>query len=183
MVSHMCPPNIMYTVYLYYKPVSVCRLKSTSISNHHFFQRLQHQTPPALRILSANLGKKQWTKHVYAELPMNARRLSYNIFSHQSYIVFLDNFIEYFYYSEYDFLVAALARSSLEVCATNIKRGRTDLISVCKMHAVQCMGMSMKLAEDNSCEWPNHESTPCNKCQLWQTCNGIDVFNGISFDI
>ncbi|XP_062310618.1 complement component C7 [Osmerus eperlanus] len=61
--------------------------------------------------------------------------------------------------------------SSLEVCATNIKRGRTDLISVCKMHAVQCMGMSMKLAEDNSCEWPNHESTPCNKCQLWQTCN------------
>lgn len=61
--------------------------------------------------------------------------------------------------------------SSLEVCATDVKRQRTNVISVCKVHASQCMGMNVKLEENSACKWRDHTTTPCNNCQLWQTCN------------
>ncbi|KAM4616778.1 complement component C7 [Polymixia lowei] len=60
--------------------------------------------------------------------------------------------------------------SSLEVCATTV-RGRTALLSVCKLHALQCLGKRQELAEDSACQWPDRTNTTCTNCHMWETCN------------
>ncbi|KAJ8414024.1 hypothetical protein AAFF_G00066220 [Aldrovandia affinis] len=61
-------------------------------------------------------------------------------------------------------------RSSLEVCAT-VRRNVKHRLSVCKMKALICLGQGYVLAEDSACQWPSHESAPCNSCQLWEMCD------------
>lgn len=61
--------------------------------------------------------------------------------------------------------------SSLEVCASSTERVRAVLLSVCKLHALQCMGKSYNLTEDSACQWPARTTTACNKCHMWETCD------------
>ncbi|KAL0979084.1 hypothetical protein UPYG_G00180300 [Umbra pygmaea] len=62
--------------------------------------------------------------------------------------------------------------SSLEVCATNLDSGRTDKLSVCKVHALRCLGKRYNLTEESACQWPTTTNSPCTHCQLWETCDG-----------
>uniref|UniRef100_A0A667XH33 Complement component C7 n=1 Tax=Myripristis murdjan TaxID=586833 RepID=A0A667XH33_9TELE len=50
--------------------------------------------------------------------------------------------------------------SSLEVCATSAERSRAALLSVCKLHALQCIGKNYNLSEDSACQWPQQCSVP-----------------------
>ncbi|XP_066567535.1 complement component C7 [Amia ocellicauda] len=61
-------------------------------------------------------------------------------------------------------------KSSLEVCATNAKTGRTDMLSVCKVQALRCLGRVYNLAENTACGPPS-PSKPCPGCQLWEKCD------------
>uniref|UniRef100_A0A667XF14 Complement component C7 n=1 Tax=Myripristis murdjan TaxID=586833 RepID=A0A667XF14_9TELE len=65
--------------------------------------------------------------------------------------------------------------SSLEVCATSAERSRAALLSVCKLHALQCIGKNYNLSEDSACQWPQRTTTLCNKCQMWETCDGTNI--------
>ncbi|GLD54129.1 complement component C7-like protein, partial [Lates japonicus] len=61
--------------------------------------------------------------------------------------------------------------SSLELCATSSARSRKSvLLSVCKMHALQCVGKKYVLAEDSTCRWPQRNTTGCTSCHMWETC-------------
>uniref|UniRef100_A0A673ZGR3 Complement component C7 n=1 Tax=Salmo trutta TaxID=8032 RepID=A0A673ZGR3_SALTR len=62
--------------------------------------------------------------------------------------------------------------SSLQVCANNLENGRTNRLSVCKMHTLNCLGRSYNLTEDSACEWPTNTTSPCTDCQFWETCDG-----------
>lgn len=71
--------------------------------------------------------------------------------------------------------VALLFRSSLQVCANNLENGRTNRLSVCKMHTLNCLGRSYNLTEDSACEWPTNTTSPCTDCQFWETCDGTTL--------
>uniref|UniRef100_A0A3Q3K8P3 Complement component C7 n=2 Tax=Monopterus albus TaxID=43700 RepID=A0A3Q3K8P3_MONAL len=61
--------------------------------------------------------------------------------------------------------------SSLELCATNPRSGKSVLLNVCKMHTLQCMGKSQAIAEDSTCKWPQRKTTGCTDCHMWETCD------------
>uniref|UniRef100_UPI0037E76B72 complement component C7 n=1 Tax=Semicossyphus pulcher TaxID=241346 RepID=UPI0037E76B72 len=61
--------------------------------------------------------------------------------------------------------------SSLEICATTTATGRSVLLNVCKMQALQCMGKKHVIAEDSACMWPERNTTGCTNCHMWETCD------------
>ncbi|XP_053180956.1 complement component C7 [Scomber japonicus] len=63
--------------------------------------------------------------------------------------------------------------SSLELCSTSpVLRGKSILLSVCKLHALQCLKKNHVIAEDSTCEWPlRNTTTDCTNCQMWETCD------------
>ncbi|KAF3695670.1 Complement component C7 Precursor [Channa argus] len=61
--------------------------------------------------------------------------------------------------------------SSLELCVTTPGSRRSVFLNVCKMHALQCLGKSQRIAEDNSCKWPQRNTTGCTNCHMWETCD------------
>ncbi|XP_070690183.1 complement component C7 [Pempheris klunzingeri] len=61
--------------------------------------------------------------------------------------------------------------SSLEICTTIPESGKSALLNVCKMHALQCMGKIMMIAEDSTCKWPARKTAGCTKCHIWETCD------------
>lgn len=66
--------------------------------------------------------------------------------------------------------------SSLELCATTpVSSRKSVLLSVCKMHALQCMGKNYTIAEDSTCKWPRRNTTGCTSCHMWETCEGRDI--------
>uniref|UniRef100_A0A671SYW8 Complement component C7 n=1 Tax=Sinocyclocheilus anshuiensis TaxID=1608454 RepID=A0A671SYW8_9TELE len=62
-------------------------------------------------------------------------------------------------------------KSSLEICATDVKRGRARTMSLCKVQAMRCLGHQYTLAEDSACQWPHRSSTACPNCTLWEKCD------------
>uniref|UniRef100_H3C1J3 Complement component C7 n=1 Tax=Tetraodon nigroviridis TaxID=99883 RepID=H3C1J3_TETNG len=62
-------------------------------------------------------------------------------------------------------------RSSLEVCTTVAVTNRPFLLTVCKMHALRCLGKRYLIAEDGVCEWPQRNTTGCTNCHLWELCD------------
>ncbi|KAA0713893.1 Complement component C7 [Triplophysa tibetana] len=62
-------------------------------------------------------------------------------------------------------------RSSLDVCATNVKRGQTQRLSVCKVQAMSCLGNQFTLANDSACQWPVRSSINCPHCIPWENCD------------
>lgn len=61
--------------------------------------------------------------------------------------------------------------SSLELCGTSALSGRSIVLSVCKMHALQCMGKNHVIAEDSACQWPQRSTAGCTKCHMWEDCD------------
>lgn len=64
--------------------------------------------------------------------------------------------------------------SSLEVCTTAARTNKPILLTVCRMHALQCMGKKHLIAEDSVCKWPERNTTGCTDCRLWERCDGGD---------
>ncbi|XP_009302346.1 complement component C7 isoform X2 [Danio rerio] len=62
-------------------------------------------------------------------------------------------------------------KSSLEVCVTDEKRGRTQRLSVCKVQAMRCLGHQYSLAEDSACQWTQPSTNNCTRCTLGETCD------------
>ncbi len=71
-------------------------------------------------------------------------------------------------------IIIFLTSSSLEVCATTAVSRKSILLSVCKMHVLQCMGKSHTIAEESTCRWPER-NTGCTNCHMWETCDGRDI--------
>ncbi|XP_060617412.2 complement component C7 [Anolis sagrei] len=61
--------------------------------------------------------------------------------------------------------------SSLDVCATDQRTQRTTLLTVCKLHALECMGRRYALVSKENCKSPVATERSCNSCHLWETCN------------
>ncbi|XP_061585342.1 complement component C7 [Cololabis saira] len=61
--------------------------------------------------------------------------------------------------------------SSLEVCAASPAGRRFIPITVCKMHALQCMGKKHEVAEHGNCAWPQRNTTGCTNCHMWEYCD------------
>ncbi|CAK6950602.1 complement component C7 [Scomber scombrus] len=64
--------------------------------------------------------------------------------------------------------------SSLEMCSTSPVTGKSILLSVCKLHALQCLKKNHIIAEDSTCKWPLRNittTTDCTNCQMWETCD------------
>lgn len=40
------------------------------------------------------------------------------------------------------------------------------------MHALECMGRINVIAEDSNCLWPEPTTRECDKCHMWETCDG-----------
>lgn len=62
--------------------------------------------------------------------------------------------------------------SSLEVCTTAARTNRPILLTVCRMHALRCMGKNQLIAEDSACKWPERNTAGCTNCHLWERCDG-----------
>nr|XP_020639293.1 complement component C7 [Pogona vitticeps] len=61
--------------------------------------------------------------------------------------------------------------SSLDVCATDQRTKRTTLLTVCKLHALECMGRQYALVSKENCKTPVASQRSCSSCHLWETCN------------
>ncbi|XP_008334267.1 complement component C7 [Cynoglossus semilaevis] len=62
--------------------------------------------------------------------------------------------------------------SSLELCVNLNRDGiPSRVINVCKMHALQCLGGNITIAEDSTCTWPPRNDVHCNSCDMWETCD------------
>ncbi|XP_037535981.1 complement component C7 [Nematolebias whitei] len=61
--------------------------------------------------------------------------------------------------------------SSLELCATIPVSKRFVPLTVCKMHALQCKGTNLAIAEYDSCTWPQRNTTGCRSCHMWEDCD------------
>ncbi|XP_058846100.1 complement component C7-like [Acipenser ruthenus] len=62
-------------------------------------------------------------------------------------------------------------KSSLDICVTNAKTGRTDALTVCKVYALECLGRSYTPADESTCKLPGFQPKPCPACQLWEKCD------------
>ncbi|KAK7135655.1 hypothetical protein R3I94_014346 [Phoxinus phoxinus] len=62
-------------------------------------------------------------------------------------------------------------KASLEICATDVKRGRSQRLSLCKVQAMRCLGHQYTLAEDSACQWIQRSSTACPHCTIWESCD------------
>ncbi|XP_053556403.1 complement component C7 [Bombina bombina] len=59
--------------------------------------------------------------------------------------------------------------SSVEVCASDVIRKKNIPLTVCKMHALECMGRTYSLTKKENCNFPTKERS-CDSCHLWETC-------------
>ncbi|XP_044302545.1 complement component C7 [Varanus komodoensis] len=61
--------------------------------------------------------------------------------------------------------------SSLELCATDQRTKKSTLLTVCKLHALECMGRQYTLAGRENCRTPAAAERTCGSCQMWETCD------------
>ncbi|KAM9450355.1 complement component C7-like isoform 2-T2 [Clarias gariepinus] len=62
--------------------------------------------------------------------------------------------------------------SSLQVCAT-VRPGLVNRMGVCQLGALQCLGRTLSLLQDNMCDWPETKFTSCQDCKPWEKCTGV----------
>lgn len=60
--------------------------------------------------------------------------------------------------------------SSLNICAIDDRNSRNIALTVCKMHALECLGRTYTLTTDDNCKFPKTDKS-CGSCQLWETCS------------
>ncbi|KAJ3603468.1 hypothetical protein NHX12_028214 [Muraenolepis orangiensis] len=62
-------------------------------------------------------------------------------------------------------------RLSLEVCVVLSQRAPM-LLSVCKLHSLQCLGKGHTLVENSACQWPEMSTAEgCDSCRIWEVCD------------
>ncbi|KAM6931014.1 LOW QUALITY PROTEIN: complement component C7 [Xenentodon cancila] len=61
--------------------------------------------------------------------------------------------------------------SSLELCVASPVGRRFLSMTVCKMHALQCMKKKYDIAEHDNCEWPQRNTIGCTSCHMWEYCD------------
>uniref|UniRef100_A0A8C5TNB7 Complement component C7 n=1 Tax=Malurus cyaneus samueli TaxID=2593467 RepID=A0A8C5TNB7_9PASS len=61
---------------------------------------------------------------------------------------------------------------SLDICATDLRTNRTTALTVCKMHALECMGRKYSLTNAENCKIPQIAEIPCGSCRSWEKCDG-----------
>ncbi|NXM55275.1 CO7 protein, partial [Illadopsis cleaveri] len=60
---------------------------------------------------------------------------------------------------------------SLDICATDQRTKRNAPLTVCKMHALECMGRKYSLTNAENCKVPQAVEIPCGSCRSWEKCN------------
>ncbi|NXA73419.1 CO7 protein, partial [Thryothorus ludovicianus] len=60
---------------------------------------------------------------------------------------------------------------SLDTCATDQRTKRSTPLTVCKMHALECMGRKYSLTDAENCKAPQAAEIPCGSCRSWEKCN------------
>nr|XP_041567206.1 LOW QUALITY PROTEIN: complement component C7 [Taeniopygia guttata] len=60
---------------------------------------------------------------------------------------------------------------SLDTCATDQRTKRHTPLTVCKMHALECMGRKYSLTNAENCKVPQAAEIPCGSCRSWEKCN------------
>ncbi|NXU61718.1 CO7 protein, partial [Horornis vulcanius] len=60
---------------------------------------------------------------------------------------------------------------SLDICATDQRTKRSTPLTVCKMHALECMGRKYSLTSAENCKVPQAAEIPCGSCRSWEKCN------------
>lgn len=60
--------------------------------------------------------------------------------------------------------------SSLNICAIDGRNSRNVALTVCKMHALECLGRTYTLTTDDNCNFPKTDKS-CGSCHLWETCS------------
>ncbi|NXU09858.1 CO7 protein, partial [Pardalotus punctatus] len=60
---------------------------------------------------------------------------------------------------------------SLDTCATDQRINRNIALTVCKMHALECMGRKYSLTNAENCKMPQAAEIPCGSCRSWEKCN------------
>ncbi|KAM3936653.1 complement component C7 [Leptodactylus fuscus] len=68
-------------------------------------------------------------------------------------------------------LMPAECGSSLDICAID-HRSRKVPLTVCKMHALECLGRKYTLTKETDCTFPQKPEKSCDSCHLWETCSG-----------
>ncbi|XP_053145733.1 complement component C7 [Hemicordylus capensis] len=61
--------------------------------------------------------------------------------------------------------------SSLDICATDQRTKRNTLLTVCKLHALECMGRQYVLVSKENCKTLTAVERACGSCHLWETCD------------
>lgn len=76
-------------------------------------------------------------------------------------------------------------RSSLGVCAQDMKNQRILPLTVCKVQALQFQGKNFTLMGSESCNLPALTRKACGACPLWEKCDGegISIFFPPSFPL
>uniref|UniRef100_A0A1A8PNT9 Complement component C7 n=1 Tax=Nothobranchius rachovii TaxID=451742 RepID=A0A1A8PNT9_9TELE len=49
--------------------------------------------------------------------------------------------------------------------------GKFVPMTVCKMHAIKCIGGQLQISEYNNCMWPQRNTTGCHNCLMWEDCD------------
>ncbi|XP_025913916.1 complement component C7 [Apteryx rowi] len=60
---------------------------------------------------------------------------------------------------------------SLDICATDQRTKRNTLLTVCKMHALECMGRKYSLTNVENCKIPQAAEKSCGSCRSWEKCD------------
>ncbi|XP_062984188.1 complement component C7 [Elgaria multicarinata webbii] len=62
--------------------------------------------------------------------------------------------------------------SSLDICATDQRTQKSTWLTVCKLHALECMGRQYALVGQENCRTRAAAERSCGSCQIWETCDG-----------
>ncbi|NXY31797.1 CO7 protein, partial [Pomatorhinus ruficollis] len=60
---------------------------------------------------------------------------------------------------------------SLDICAIDQRTKRNTPLTVCKMHALECMGRKYSLTNAENCKVSQAAEIPCGSCRSWEKCN------------
>lgn len=69
---------------------------------------------------------------------------------------------------------------SLDTCATDQRTKRNIPLTVCKMHALECMGRKYSLTNAENCKIPQAADISCGSCRAWEKCDGKRFFTIVS---
>lgn len=60
---------------------------------------------------------------------------------------------------------------SLDICVTDQRTKRNTLLTICKLHALECMGRQYVLVGEENCRTPVATERSCDSCHMWEMCH------------